>query len=184
VQEDEEEEKPGDKYEGEVKMGIRDGQGKYTWSNGSFYEGSYVEGKKHGEGKMKYPDGSVYVGDWKDDAMDGYGTYTYTSGDTYMGEFRDGKKHGKGNYLHIASKSQYVGTFKEGNFDVGKWVLMDNTTYDGDSEVLKVSPKAYDGRVKVGEYENFRVTNDYVTYPLHGHSEELPTPPPPEDPAA
>ena len=59
--EDEEEKQP-DTYEGSMVAGKREGQGKYTWSNGAVYEGSYSENKKHGKGKLTMPDKSVYEG--------------------------------------------------------------------------------------------------------------------------
>lgn len=59
---EDEEEKPGDTFEGEMAHGKRQGVGKYTWSNGAVYEGPYEENKKHGQGKMTFPDKSVYEG--------------------------------------------------------------------------------------------------------------------------
>lgn len=61
--EDDEEEKPGDTYEGNMEHGIRQGQGTYTWGmNGAVYVGEYVDNKKHGKGKMTFPDKGVYEG--------------------------------------------------------------------------------------------------------------------------
>ncbi len=61
--EDDEEEKPGDTYEGNMEHGIRQGQGTYTWGiNGAVYVGEYVNNKKHGKGKMTFPDKGVYEG--------------------------------------------------------------------------------------------------------------------------
>lgn len=39
------------------------------------------------------------------------------------------QKHGKGSYLHKETMSQYVGTWNEGEFQGGQWVLVDNTLY-------------------------------------------------------
>ncbi len=59
---EDEEEKPGDMYEGSMVAGKREGQGKYTWSNGAVYEGTYVDNKKQGKGKLMLPDKSVFDG--------------------------------------------------------------------------------------------------------------------------
>lgn len=62
--EDDEEEKPGDKFEGTMEHGVRTGKGTYTWGvSGAVYTGDYVNGKKHGKGKMVYPDKGVYEGE-------------------------------------------------------------------------------------------------------------------------
>ena len=59
---EEEEEKPGDKFEGTLQHGLREGRGKYTWSNGSFYDGEYRSGARHGQGRMVFPDKGEYEG--------------------------------------------------------------------------------------------------------------------------
>ncbi|NVO09451.1 MAG: hypothetical protein HXX16_05765 [Bacteroidales bacterium] len=59
-----------DKYEGDLKNGLPDGIGKYTWSSGDVYEGGWKEGKRDGEGRYSFrKDGvdSVKTGIWKDD---------------------------------------------------------------------------------------------------------------------
>ena len=60
--EDDEEEKPGDKFEGTMEHGVRQGKGTYTWSNGAVFTGEYVDNKKHGKGKLAFPDKGVYDG--------------------------------------------------------------------------------------------------------------------------
>ena len=37
-------------YEGDYFDGIRSGNGKYTYKNGSYYEGPFIENQYHGEG--------------------------------------------------------------------------------------------------------------------------------------
>ncbi len=60
---EEEEEKPGDKFEGTLQHGLRDGRGRYTWSNGSVYDGDYRAGARHGQGRMVFPDKGEYEGE-------------------------------------------------------------------------------------------------------------------------
>lgn len=53
-----------EKYEGEIKNGLREGWGIYHYRNGALYEGEWMEGKKHGVGIMKYANGDRYEGNW------------------------------------------------------------------------------------------------------------------------
>ena len=57
----------GDKYVGEWKDDIPDGQGTYTWSDGDKYVGEFKDGKRDGQGTFTYAAGSSYVGEWKAD---------------------------------------------------------------------------------------------------------------------
>lgn len=86
----------GDKYEGEVLNGQREGYGIYFYQNGDRYEGIWLKNKKHGLGNMFYKDGSMYVGQWNNSEKFGNGVYYYKSGDKYEGEFNLSKRHGKG----------------------------------------------------------------------------------------
>ena len=61
---EDEEEKPGDTYEGNMVAGQREGHGKYTWSNGAVFEGQYSGNKKNGRGKITLPDKSVFEGEY------------------------------------------------------------------------------------------------------------------------
>ena len=45
----------------------REGQGTYTWKNGSKYVGSWKNDKKDGKGTLTWNDGSKYDGEWKND---------------------------------------------------------------------------------------------------------------------
>lgn len=41
----------------------------------SKYKGNWKKGLKHGNGKQTWNDGSYYDGDWVNDGIDGTGTY-------------------------------------------------------------------------------------------------------------
>ena len=73
------------------------------------YEGYYVRGLKEGEGKFLYPDGSTYVGQWKSGKRFGCGKYTYANGDWYDGNWKDDVKDGHGVYHDKATDSIYSG---------------------------------------------------------------------------
>lgn len=88
----------GDTYSGEVKNGIRDGTGKYSWVD--------EDGKTI----------ATYEGTWKDDIMNGSGSYHYTS-DEYpyiKGSFSDGKPEGTAIY-YKESDNTFDTVWENGN---------------------------------------------------------------------
>ena len=107
-----------DLYEGDFKNGMRDGNGKYTFSNpdaknanysGSFAghdSDSYHGGLPNGEGSFVYPDNSNYIGSFLNGQRHGQGVYTYPNGDVYCGGFASNKKHGNGIYTVASNSSQ------------------------------------------------------------------------------
>src|SRR4051812_18290500 len=70
-----------DSYVGQFKKGKIDGQGTYTWFNGSVLSGAFVEGRPHGKGVHRY------------------GAQTQLSGAQYEGDFTDGKMEGSGIFI-------------------------------------------------------------------------------------
>jgi len=59
-----------DHYRGQFNKGLPNGQGIYTWSDGSYYDGQWKAGMKEGKGKMIFAD-SVVTGFWKNDQFVG-----------------------------------------------------------------------------------------------------------------
>eukprot|EP00243_Klebsormidium_subtile_P013059 TRINITY_DN8338_c0_g1_i1.p1 TRINITY_DN8338_c0_g1~~TRINITY_DN8338_c0_g1_i1.p1 ORF type:complete len:198 (-),score=43.98 TRINITY_DN8338_c0_g1_i1:400-993(-) len=121
----------GDFFEGVFANGRRQGKGKYTFANGAFYEGEYADNVKQGQGVMEYPDKGRYEGSWAQDQRDGLGTYAYPNGDTFGGSWRAGQKHGKGTYFFKESMSQFEGTWENGSFVSGSWIMRDGSSYEG-----------------------------------------------------
>ncbi|KAL6746547.1 radial spoke protein 10 [Haematococcus lacustris] len=129
---EDEEEKPGDTYEGAFQHGKRCGKGKYTWGvSGAVYEGQYLDNKKQGKGRMTYPDKSVYEGDWVADLHEGTGRFVYGNGDLYHGSFKAGKRHGTGTYHYQHEGCQIVGEWEEGGVTSGHWVHRDGSMFQG-----------------------------------------------------
>lgn len=46
-----------------------EGEGCYTWADGSTYEGAWHQGLKHGWGTYRWPNGAAYRGEWRDGYM-------------------------------------------------------------------------------------------------------------------
>jgi len=91
---DDGDEKKDVKYVGEIENGVPNGQGTFTYPDGSKYVGEWKDGKEHGQGTATLPDGSKY----------------------YVGEFKDGKLNGQGT-LYVLGK--FVGEFKDDNMWTG-----------------------------------------------------------------
>ena len=70
-------------YVGQLKDGLRNGQGAYTFASGNKYVGQFKDNKFTGQGTYTFADGRKYVGQWKDDKYDGWGTLYYANGAIY-----------------------------------------------------------------------------------------------------
>jgi hypothetical protein len=101
----------GEKYNGEVSDGTRNGFGTYFYQNGERYEGNWVKNAKHGRGTFFYKNGAVYEGFWNDNKREGVGTYYNHTGDRYYGEWKDNKKHGKG-MIQMENGNKFIGQFR------------------------------------------------------------------------
>jgi hypothetical protein len=63
-----------DTYDGEFKSGLPDGEGVYTWKDGSQFNGKFVKGNKEGKGRLVYKMAnrdSTVEGYWKKDVYVG-----------------------------------------------------------------------------------------------------------------
>merc|ERR1711977_633224 len=179
----------GDEYEGEYQEGKRHGHGVYKWvkmevdeESGeskqavddegkkvfqSTYTGQYAANLKDGEGVFEYPDGSKYQGNWRHDKRHGDGVYWYPNGDIYSGEWRFGTKHGRGTFIHSESNARLIGTYVDGKFVKGKWVMADSTYTGGFKDNAPFGPGQFlfnSGNRMDGEY--------VAKAPVEGEEEE------------
>jgi hypothetical protein len=80
----------GDKYVGEVRDGLPDGQGTIASTDGDMYTGGWKGGTPHGFGTYIWADGSIFAGMWRNGERHGRGEY-YQDGKEYVGEWEDGE---------------------------------------------------------------------------------------------
>jgi hypothetical protein len=87
--------------EGEFREGKPHGKGTMTRINGDKYVGEYKNGLRNGQGTYFHLQdnprkGDVHFGEWKNGRPNGQGTLTYANGSKYVGEWLDGNRHGQG----------------------------------------------------------------------------------------
>lgn len=115
------------RYEGEWKNDRKEGVGKLIGTDGS-YTGDWQDGMRHGNGRRVYLDGTIYEGQWANNKRNGKGILTVPGlnlkfeGDwvdgriegggilikrdeSYEGEFFNNMKHGRGKYTCLLDPS-------------------------------------------------------------------------------
>ncbi len=128
----------GDKYEGFLKNGKREGKGKYTWSDGSYYEGGFKDDMKHGEGTFIWANGASYKGTFVNDVKDGRGVYVFANGDKYEGDFVSDVRTGTGTYTW-QNGEYYTGEFKNNMMDGrGTYYWTSGRSYEGTFKENKI----------------------------------------------
>lgn len=112
-------------YEGEVKRGMRNGEGTLVFNNGVVYIGQWREGLREGYGTLKYPDGQSYEGYWEKGKKQGFGVLRFASGNFYEGNFDNDLRNGQGTMHWISTSEKYTGDWKDGKphgFGVHVWL--------------------------------------------------------------
>lgn len=97
-----------------------------------------------------------YYGYWENGKKHGEGLFTYPNADTYSGWWKYGKREGKGTYTFVDTEMKLVGTWLNGDFVKGKWVIPNGNYFEGD--FTKNQPNGQgkwifqNGNVTQGEY--------------------------------
>ena len=66
---------------------------------------------KNGQGEYSFHDGSVYKGHFEEGAMNGVGKISWENGDWYEGEFKNNIINGNGKYYINQKKAYYEGNY-------------------------------------------------------------------------
>lgn len=104
-------------YEGGLKNGLPEGQGKLYYSGALDYDGTWANGAEKGSGKEFYlMNGQVlYEGEFKDSHWNGYGKAYYEDGKPmYEGNFVNDDYTGAGKSYYSNGTLQYDGEFVQG----------------------------------------------------------------------
>ena len=119
-------------YKGEWKSGQKNGQGIERGPQGEVYKGEFKDDKRNGKGISETADGEIYEGDWLNGKKHGKGKTTYPNGDKYEGDFQNGLPNGKGKIIWT-NGNEYEGEMKD-DLMHGKGILKSNAgdIYEGD----------------------------------------------------
>lgn len=118
-------------FEGEMKEGRFNGQGKLITIEGDVYEGQFKDGERSGRGKMVWINRNSYDGEWKNGVMEGRGLYRWLGGNSYNGEWKGGKQNGRGLFKFLNGNS-YEGEYKDGIANGrGRFRWANGDVYDG-----------------------------------------------------
>ena len=99
----------GDIYRGPYHDNMMNGEGEYTFHNGTKFVGKFRD-NYISEGRFQYCNSEVYVGSVdKKNKRQGYGVYKYENGDEYRGAWINGKCHGEGSLT--TAKESFEGTW-------------------------------------------------------------------------
>lgn len=120
--------RPTDRYEGELRHGWENGRGVATSTViADRYEGDWRDGWRHGEGVYSFANGDRYEGGWREGMRTGWGTMVWADGARYEGEWLDNKPNGQGVYADAAD-AVFSGTWFRGCFRDGGRKLAVSTT--------------------------------------------------------
>lgn len=130
----------GDVFDGAFKDGLRHcDKGTYTYAKygpeeegeKDKYVGGWANNMKNGIGTQIYTGKGRYQGYWKDGQRHGEGVFIYENKDIYSGQWKNGKKDGQGTYIFFETGMKYVGIFKAGAMETGKWIYKNGTHFVG-----------------------------------------------------
>jgi len=106
------------------------GEGIFTYLDGSMYEGTFAKGETHGFGAWCFPNGDKYVGGFKNNTQHGSGIVYHVNGGETMGEWINGEYfgvkygevegciegdciNGHGTYIYDEGNAKYTGYFRD-----------------------------------------------------------------------
>ncbi len=133
----------GSVYTGQWENDKFNGQGTFTYSDGSVYTGQWENGQRNGQGTFTRLSGAKYQGQWENDKFDGQGIYIYRDNSKYIGQWKNNMRNGPGTYTS-SSGAKYQGQWKNGKL-IGKGILI---TSDGNKFVGQFNK---DGKL-IGRY--------------------------------
>ena len=153
----------GDYYEGELKDGLRNGEGVFkSFDQRTEYRGSWANDLKYGRGTERKPDNSQYVGDFERNERTGKGKIILADGKEYEGGFLNGQYSGYGVHTWKDGR-RYEGGWLNGKMhNFGKFVYPDGKTYEGQYADDKKNGKG------VYKWEGKIYDGDWVDGKMHG----------------
>ena len=90
-----------DRKTGKGKMEIR-----IQTDHGGSYTGDLRNGLRQGNGVIEFLDGKKYIGQWKNNLKHGFGMFIWPDGRQYIGNYKDNKREGYGEMIHPDGRRQ------------------------------------------------------------------------------
>jgi len=106
-----------------------------NYSNGDKYDGSIYDGRKNGRGVYFFKNGDKVSGNFSGDKLNGRINYYYKNGDTREGEMLDGKLNG-GAFFVTKDKNQYKEVWKDGEL-ISRDIVKKNSELNRFQKILK-----------------------------------------------
>jgi hypothetical protein len=106
-----------------------------NYSNGDKYEGPVYDGRKNGRGVYYFKNGDKISGNFSGDRLNGRTNYYYKNGDTREGEMLDGKLNG-GAFFVTKDKDQYKEIWKDGDL-VSREIVKKSNELNRFQKILK-----------------------------------------------
>ena len=106
-----------------------------NYSNGDKYEGPIYEGRRNGKGVYYFKNGDKISGNFSGDRLNGRANYYYKNGDTREGEMLDGKLNG-GAFFVTKDKDQYKEVWKDGDL-VSREIVKKSNELNRFQKILK-----------------------------------------------
>lgn len=105
----------GTQYYGSLKNGLpTNGRVVMVFSTGNRYDGELRSGQRNGCGTYTFKNGKRYVGEFRNDQFEGQGIWMLGNGDRYVGSFRANQCQGEGTFL-LADGSSKRGLWQDGD---------------------------------------------------------------------
>ena len=149
---------------------VADGEGSFTYENGTRIEATFSSGEIVGECKVEYNNGDLYQGMLTDGKKSGYGIYIWSDETVYEGSFSEDKRAGNGK-LTMPDGRVFEGEFKDDSIVSGTLTVEEKYVYTGEFSgdlpnddnaiVLYPDGSRYEGSVKNGKCEG----KGKITYP-------------------
>jgi hypothetical protein len=132
----------GTRCEGTFQQDELTGRGACQFSNGDRYEGQFQRNLRQGPGIALYANGTRCEGQFVADVLTGFGSCMYPSGNRYEGEFVTGVRQGWGSFTYSANGSKCSGPFM-------------NDQLNGNGLCLMLNGDRYEGSFANGQWQGF-----------------------------
>lgn len=105
----------GDRYLGQMKFGMPNGDGLLFFKEGNIFFGGFVNGRYDGDGAYFSAQGEKYIGQFKSNQKHGNGQTFFTNGSVHEGQYDTDLIQGAGIFTS-RDGNKFFGDFSLGNF--------------------------------------------------------------------